>query len=124
VFVRLGNILMIVALLAASGAHWGVLQSVAWTQMFTDNLQSGSWSEALVKTFDGKHPCPLCLKIADGKQSEKRSEFALELKKMEFPPAQENLSIFAPSRFDWLPSVDFSAESRSHQPLVPPPRPA
>jgi len=122
VFVRFGQVLMIVALLAATGAHWGALQSVAWTTMLADNLQSASLSQALVKTFDGKHPCPLCKVVAAGKAAEKKSDFTVEQKKLEFPPAPERLVLVAPTQFQLLPQASFSAEVLIQEPPTPPPR--
>ena len=86
-FARCGNFFLIVALLAATGTHWAVLQSVAWTAMFAGNLRTGSLADAVTHTFDGKHPCAICKAVADGKKSEKKNEFTLQLKKLEFPPA-------------------------------------
>jgi hypothetical protein len=122
VFVRLGHVLMLVALLAASGAHWAALQSVAWTTMLAKNLQSASVSAALEKTFDGRHPCPLCKAIAAGKSAEKKTDFTLELKKLEYPPAPEGFVLVAPAQFQLLPQVNFSAPALTHEPPVPPPR--
>jgi len=113
---------MIVALLAATGAHWGALQSVAWTTMFAQNLQSTSLSQALTKTFDGKHPCPLCKVVAAGKSAEKKSAFTLEQKKLEFPPVPERLVLVAPTQFQLLPQANFSAEVLIQEPPTPPPR--
>jgi hypothetical protein len=122
VFVRLGHVLMIVALLAATGAHWGVLQSVAWTTMLAENLQSGSLSQALDKTFDGKHPCPLCKAVTAGKEAEQKSDFTLELKKLEYPPALERFVLIAPTQFHFVPQVNHFAEALVHEPPTPPPR--
>jgi hypothetical protein len=122
VFVRLGHVLMIVALLTASGGHWAALQSVAWTTMLAENLQSASLSRALVKTFDGKHPCPLCKAVAAGKAAEQKSDFTLELKKLEYPPVTDRLILVAPAQFQFLPQVNFSAEALTQEPLTPPPR--
>jgi len=122
VFVRFGHVLMIVALLAASGAHWAALQSVAWTTMLAENLQSTSLSQALVKTFDGKHPCPLCKSVAAGKAAEQKSDFTVELKKLEYPPAPARFVFVTPAQFRLLPQVNFSAEALPHEPPVPPPR--
>lgn len=121
-FVRLGNIFLIVALLTATGAHWAVLQSVAWTTMFADNLHRHSIGEAVTCTFDGKHPCCLCKAIAAGKKSEKKSEFTLQLKKLEFPPSPDRFVFVAPSQFRLLPQADTFAESFALQPPTPPPR--
>ena len=69
-FVRIGNCLVIAALVATTGAHWALLQSVAWTTMLADNLRAYSLSESVARTFDGKFPCPICKAIAAGKKSE------------------------------------------------------
>lgn len=121
-FVRLGNIFLIGALLAATGAHWAVLQSVAWTAMIADNLRTHSMGEAVTCTFDGKHPCCLCKAIAAGKKSEKKNEFTLQLKKLEFPPSPASLVLVAPSQFRFLPAANTFAESLAFQPPTPPPR--
>jgi hypothetical protein len=119
---RLGNFFVMVTLVAMLGAHWAMLQTVAWTTMFADNLHSGSFCDAVTETFDGQHPCPLCQAIAAGKQSEKKTEFSFPSQKLEFPPLKENFILVAPSQFQLLPSADSFAESLVHPPLTPPPR--
>jgi hypothetical protein len=37
VFGRIGNIFLVLALVAMLGAHWTLLQTVAWTTMLADN---------------------------------------------------------------------------------------
>lgn len=55
-------------LLATSlGLHWGLLQSVAWTGMLIDHLGVRSLDEAVSMTFDGAHPCELCLAIDEAR---------------------------------------------------------
>jgi hypothetical protein len=122
VFVRFGKILVVIALAATLGAHWVVLQTVAWTTMLADNLHSASLPEAFVKTFDGKHPCCLCKAIAAGKKSEKKGEFTLQMQKLEFPPVKANLVLLAPSQFELLPQMNFFSEFLTQKPLTPPPR--
>ena len=122
-FVRLGKFFVVLSLAASLGAHWALLQTVAWTTMLADNLRTHSLSESVDRTFDGKYPCPICRAIADGKKSEKKSEFTLQVQKLEFPPAKENPIIFAPSDFQLLPRpADFPSESLPQKPLTPPPR--
>ncbi len=113
---------MIVALLAASGTHWAALQSVAWTTMLAEKLQSDSLSQALEKTFDGRHPCPLCKAVAAGKAAEQKSAFTLDLKKFEYPPVPERFILVAPRQFQLLSESNFSAEALTQKPLTPPPR--
>jgi len=122
VFKRLGKIFLVLALAAMLGAHWTLLQTVAWTTMLADNLQSNSFQVAAEKTFDGQHPCCLCKVIAAGKQSEKKTEFSLQSQKPEFPPLKENFVLIAPSQFQLLPLENSSAKSLAQKPLLQPPR--
>ena len=122
VLVRFGKILLVIALAATLGAHWALLQSVAWTTMLADNLQTHSFSEAVARTFDGKYPCPICKAIAAGKKSEQNKEFTLKIQKLEFPPAKANPVLFAPSQFERLPQMNFFAVSPIQKPLLEPPR--
>jgi hypothetical protein len=122
VFVRIGNILLIAAMLAAINGHWAVLQSVAWTTMLAGNLRHGSFTEAVQCTFDGKHPCCLCKAITAGKQTEKKTEFARLVQKIEFPPMIRFPHSFPPSQFELLPGHDTFAALFIQKPPVPPPR--
>jgi len=121
-FVRLGKFFIVLSLAASLGAHWALLQTVAWTTMFADNLRTYSLSESVARTFDGKYPCPICKAIAAGKKSETKNEFTLQMQKLEFPPAKENPILIAPSDFQLLPQVNFFGESLVQKPLTPPPR--
>lgn len=121
-FLRVARWTMLVAMLATTGAHWALLQSVAWTEMLTQNLHSSSIQTAIQKTFDGKHPCAMCKAVATGQKSEKKSEFASQSQKLEFPPLKKVAAPIAPARFLLLPIEDFPAESFAHKPLLQPPR--
>ena len=66
---------MTVAVLVLSlGLHWALLQTVAWTGMLVSYSRDGSFKQAVAKTFDGKHPCPLCKVIEKGRAEEKKQE--------------------------------------------------
>jgi hypothetical protein len=119
---RLGHLLLILALLGATGTHWVMLQSVAWATMLADNARTGSLGEAVVKTFDGKHPCKLCRGIAQGRQSENKSLVQLELKKLEFVPQSLAFDVRAPRAFPLPFGPDATAPWFAHAPPVPPPR--
>ena len=113
---------MIVALVAATGGHWAVLQSVAWTTMLATNLRTGSFEEAVAKTFDGQHPCKLCDVVSAGKKSEKRTEFPTLAKKLEFISARPVFVFVPPQDFRLLPELEIFFRQSSSQPPVPPPR--
>lgn len=113
---------MIVAVLTATGTHWLALQSVAWTAMLAENLESHSWHEAVQRTFDGKHPCCLCKEIANGKQSEKKSDTQFELKKLDYSYSRFEFVFCPPSGFYEVPVSNDAATLLTREPSVPPPR--
>jgi hypothetical protein len=122
VFVRIGKIFLVLALVATLGAHWVLLQTVAWTTMLASNLQSGSLHEAVTKTFDGRHPCCLCKAIAAAKKSEKKSEAVSSTLKMEFPPVAANFKFISPEPISAFSLTKLSAASSFQKPPLPPPR--
>src|SRR5207302_5152905 len=56
------------------GMHWVVLQSVAWLGMAVTYSHETCFTEALAKTFDGRHPCKLCKFVAENQKSEKKPD--------------------------------------------------
>ncbi len=121
-FKRIGHALLILALLGATGTHWALLQSVAWTSMFADNLRSEPFTEALKRTFDGKHPCSICKHVAEGRKAEKKSEFPPCVKKLEYLSERRVFVFSAPEDFRLVPELDDIAHVLPHEPPVPPPR--
>lgn len=121
-FVRLGHVLLIIALLGATGGHWAVLQTIAWADMLQTNLRSESVSAAVSKTFDGQHPCKMCKQISAGKKAENKTGVPLEIKKLEFINERPVLVFAAPQKFRLAPVCLTKLDSLTHRPSVPPPR--
>jgi len=119
---RFGNTLLIVALLANTGGHWALLQSVAWTTMLVEHLHSQSFSQSMEQTFDGRHPCPLCLAIKAAKNTEKKTFLTLTTQKIEFPPLAPKFVLYSPASLEHLPTQDVFADSPTLVPPTPPPR--
>ncbi len=69
--------LVLLACLHLIGGHWLALQGVAWVTMLVDNSREGSFVEAVGKTFDGQHPCPLCKAVASGQEEEREQKNSL-----------------------------------------------
>ncbi|HVM50747.1 MAG TPA: hypothetical protein VMU04_22155 [Candidatus Acidoferrum sp.] len=119
---RLPRVALVAALACSLGLHWGLLQTVAWVGMLVSCAQDAPIGDAVVKTFDGKHPCPLCKQIAQGKRSERTSSIPLPGKKFEFSYSKAAFVFSAPIDYwevHW-PEQCFSALSRT--PPTPPPR--
>ena len=80
-FRRVGCVMMALSLFLVAGGHWAILQGVAWATMVKDFSKSGSLTEAVGKTFDGKHPCPMCKKIASARTSEEKAPLTVKIEK-------------------------------------------
>jgi hypothetical protein len=69
-----GRWLTVLALVLVTGGHWMALQSVAWAGMLIRYSQQGSVSQAILRTFDGQHPCRLCKVVREGRAEEQRQD--------------------------------------------------
>ena len=114
--------LLIAALFVAIGGHWAVLQTVAWATMIVDYSKEGALTEAVQKTFDGRHPCQICTVIQKSRQSEKKQESLLLAKKVELFNQHIAKVLFAPCDTISQPVSDSFSAARSQAPPVPPPR--
>lgn len=122
VLTRLSKWLVVITLTLSLGAHWALLQTVAWVGMVITYSQDATVSEALNKTFDGKHPCKLCQAVKEGQKSEKKeSALKVEIKK-EFWNVAEISIPCPPTSFVVLPTLSDSVLNRTETPPVPPPR--
>lgn len=112
------------------GLHWAALQSVAWTSMLLTRTQQGGFVEALQTTFDGKHPCPICLVVregraAEGNPSSSPAPATTQAPKLDLTLASAPYQLIADAAVTWRPATDGATfDSRSDPPLRRPPRPA
>lgn len=119
---RLLRLLAVVTLACVLGGHWAILQSIAWVTMVAGYSQSEPLKEALVKTFDGKHPCPICKFVATGKKSAQKQETQKLLTKLDFFLASSPLRLVPPARDPLAFAMVRPAGARSDSPPTPPPR--
>ena len=124
---RLGHLLALIALIQIAGGHWAVLQTVAWTGMAVDYSRACGVAHGLSRTFDGAHPCPLCVEVKQGRQAEQKQmpkEIDIKLAKIELlaPESVNVAGVFrSASQVEWF-SVSFRPVSRAVSPPTPPPR--
>ena len=111
-----------IAMIFAMVGHWGLLQSVAWVGMAVRFAQQDSITVAIQRTFDGNHPCRLCLVVRTGKSQEKEQSFTPVQTKLDF------LVYEIPVFRHPLPPVLRAAEEMApranlaEEPPLPPPR--
>lgn len=120
--IRLAQLAVVAALTCSLGLHWGMLQSVAWVSMVVSYSQESPLKEAVAKTFDGKHPCPLCKEIAKGKRSEQRHAAGVVIKKFEGSPNLPAFGLFPPQGFSTMQWLDRTSARLADAPLLPPPK--
>lgn len=115
----------LLAILFASGGHWVVLQTVAFGSMVVRYSQEAPLREALAKTFDGKHPCPLCHAIQRGRQQEEKQRPVLGLDpqgELALPEAGRCQATRPPGEH-WLPALALATwHAFAQAPPKPPPK--
>lgn len=60
---------MLACLFNGMGAHWTVLQSVAWARMAAERLESAGFSAAVSEAISGRSPCRVCLAVEQGSRA-------------------------------------------------------
>ena len=122
VLVKLSKWLLVAMLTFSFGMHWAILQSVAWVGMAVTYSQEASVTEALAKTFDGRHPCKLCKFVAENQKSEKKPD--AQKMEIKFDPFCASTQIFFISPLSIQPQVHVPGllVVRNEAPPRPPPR--
>jgi hypothetical protein len=60
---RAARLFVLASFLVSIGMHTAVLQAVAWAKMTVDFARRDTLAVSLEKTFDGRHPCPICVSL-------------------------------------------------------------
>ena len=115
---------LVVLVCLSLGMHWTLLQGIAWTGMLLSYAGEGTMIEAVTKTFDGEHPCPLCLAVKEGQKDEKNDPAggpAKSLKKFEAVLVAQ-IRLVAPPALErhFLPLISRFEPRRGETPLPPP----
>jgi hypothetical protein len=113
---------LVCALVFSIGAHWPILQSVAWVGMAVSYSQTAPLKEALEKTFDGQHPCQLCDFVQTGKNAEKKQDSKKSPTRLDFWLNLDRAVIYPREVFSDGVFTNPSIAGQSHAPPTPPPR--
>lgn len=115
---RLGCVMMAMALFLVAGGHWAMLQGVAWATMMKDFSRAGSLTQAVGKTFDGKHPCAMCKRIAAARTSEEKAPVSVKIDRKaevfvkspgsELPLPSSRPFVHGPAPFVLMPELCFA----------------
>jgi hypothetical protein len=121
---NLNKAITVVLLVLALGLQWTALQSVAWVSMFVKFSREAPLIEALVKTFDGQHPCLLCKIVKEGQQADQRPATQLPTKPLDLCLPASPVTLIPLLIFTPLTASDSHVDPRFERPLTPPPRSA
>jgi hypothetical protein len=110
------------ALLQILGGHLALLQVTAWAGMLVKYSEAEGVEAGISKTFDGKHPCDLCLSIAKTKQAEKKEGSQLDAAKIDLLAPGQRLTL-QPPLHSWRSIATIAAllGCDSSPPVPPPP---
>ncbi|WP_009959547.1 hypothetical protein [Verrucomicrobium spinosum] len=64
----------ILTALHLTGGSWGWLQLVAWSRMLQDYSREKGLVLAVKETFDGEHPCSMCLDLQERRETDAQSD--------------------------------------------------
>jgi hypothetical protein len=118
---RFGILLSSLALLQILGGHWAALQVTAWVGMLVKYSQAEGVQVGISKTFDGKHPCDLCVSIAKNTQTEKKQGSQLDVAKIYLVAHAQGWRLRPPCSSWRLRSTIASLVGCDSSPPVPPP---
>ena len=93
--------------------------------MLVSYAGKGTMIEAVTKTFDGAHPCPLCLAVKEGQKDEKSDPAtgpAKALKKFEAVLVAQIRLVVPPALVRPFPPVISHFEERRDETPTQPPR--
>jgi hypothetical protein len=119
---RFTGLLCAMALFQIVGGHWAVLQVTAWVGMLVKYSEAEGMEVGIAKTFDGNHPCSLCLSIAKNKQAEKKQSSQLTAAKI-YLVSHRHCCTLQPPHYSWRLGTKIALlSSCDSSPPVPPPR--
>lgn len=123
----LHKVLIACCALYLSGAHWVMMQTVAWTTMVVERSGEMGLPEAVESTFSGEKPCGMCKAIAHGKEEEQKQAPEIPLLKAfkEVQFVSSEAAVLPERRLlgAWTPvELEQSSTRRAEAPLLPPPR--
>jgi len=118
------TMMMALALFTAIGGPLALLQGVAWATMIRYYSRTGSVTAAVEKTFDGKHLCPLCKKIAAQRSHDEKAPVTVKAEKKAvvfFASASTLIPLPVVGSFAYPPHPFLNAPEQLSAPPVPVP---
>lgn len=117
-----GRRFVVLALVLVTGGHWALLQTVAWVGMAVSYSQESTLREALVKTFDGQHPCQLCKVVRHGEKAAQNKDAPKPMTKLDLFAGSAHSTLLPLPRFLFETNRSPLIAARRDSPPTPPPK--
>ncbi|MBE2213929.1 MAG: hypothetical protein IAE82_08670 [Opitutaceae bacterium] len=111
--------------LVATGAHWDLIQAVAWGKMLVVNARQMSLDAAVVRTFSPEGMCGACHAVQDAKRDGDGGAAVAGKVLVKDPlilPASGGIVVEAPTAMPWHLVEHGVAGTGRAAPPVPPPK--
>jgi hypothetical protein len=119
---QIGRFVVAFALCVSMGGQWVAMQSIAWTTMVISYSQHCSFRQAIVRTFDGGHPCDLCKGINKARGEEKKQDSQLSVSKTDLICTIRRVVLVPPFASLTFAQLITSPTDGFQEPPSPPPR--
>ncbi len=116
------RLILVAALLGVTEIPLALIQAGAWTAMAWRAARRGSVASALAQTFDGRHPCAVCLAIRNAAPAP--SLRAASIPKLDLAHQPCTVARVAVAAFSVPSFSPTRAVTALSPPLVPPPEPS
>ena len=115
------RLLLAAALLYGSGAHWLLVQGAAWAGMVAARSGRNTVAQAVATTFDGAHPCRVCLLVKRGAAPDATPRASRPAPSVDFAFAEVPAVVPAAETASILPETLPGFASAPRVPPSPPP---
>jgi hypothetical protein len=116
------KLIVVTSLTLSIGGHWGLLQTIAWSNMLLDYSENLTWTSALSRTIDPDTICRICEFIQEGRNQESNQDFSKTQFKIDLVCEQREVFLNCPNVADDK-AITFIVHSQFHAPpFAPPPR--
>ena len=120
--VYLRKILPLLAVLALTDAHWGIMQVATWVEMTIDSASKNeSILTSIQQTVTGEKKCPRCCQLEEDRKRDNDRTIQWETKSLGLN-AIEKKTLIPPTPVYACVTFDHQvAKSRREAPIPPPP---
>jgi hypothetical protein len=121
---RFAQVILVFAVFCMANGSDFIVQGFAWGTMIIDYSSRDTVVEAVLKTFDGNHPCKICKKVDEQQNSQTKRMIETGLRKLDLCCAAPELFELPDLGSTSFPAFETKTLPMSGDPPFQPPRSA